>query len=416
MKKSLVATLLVAILASSMVFAGFGGDVTASFGYDIDGKTVGFNNANGPKITLTLNETAGEKKGEGSVYAEIKAKLVVKLQEVVGTEEVKDATVNAQIKDLSAKVIGDKWYVGITGVMGPANFAKSYSVNGDKDAFWDWTSAAVKTAGVEVGAFDFKAGIGFNKSYAEKGVKDNGAYFTVTTPDFKPIEGLTAQGGFTLAVQNPKFEDFQLGFGGKVGYAKDALAVNVATDMGYEVKATKGTFTAEVAADAKYDFVKLNAYFVNNVKVNKDKDIPSKATKNLLNAKLAFDFASFEVPATLSVEMIDAVNKERTLGVNVGYTIVKGLKVGLGYNTTLVEKPVWDIKGDVAYTIENIALLKAAIQYKSANKLIITASAENTTLINGATLALAYSGNEIDLKDTTASKIGKVVASCKIAF
>ena len=186
--------------------------------------------------------------------------------------------------------------------------------------------------------------------------------------------------------------------------------------MGYEVKATKGTFTAEVAADAKYDFVKLNAYFVNNVKVNKDKDIPSKATKNLLNAKLAFDFASFEVPATLSVEMIDAVNKERTLGVNVGYTIVKGLKVGLGYNTTLVEKPVWDIKGDVAYTIENIALLKAAIQYKSANKLIITASAENTTLINGATLALAYSGNKINLKDTKASTIGKVVASCKIAF
>ena len=422
MKKSLVATLLVALLASSMVFAGFGGNVTASFGWDIDGKTVGFDNNNAPEIELTLNETAGEKKGEGAVYAEIKANLVVKLSKVTGvkatTTKGDSLEVNAEIKDLSAKVIGEKWYVGITGVMKPADFAKSYHLKDGKDAYWNWELTTIKTAGIEVGAFDFKAGVGFNKSYAEKGEKDNGTYFTVITPDFKPIEGLVAQGGLTLAVKDTKFENFQFGFGGKVGYASDAVTANVATDMGYEVTATKGVFKSEVAADAKYDFVSANLYYSSDVVAKKAEDANkvSKATKNLLNAKLAADFKSFELPLNVSVEIIDAINDARNINASVGYTIIEGLKAGLTFNTTLVKNVEWGIKGNVEYTQDQFGTFKADVEYKSENTLAFTASVENTKLINGATLALAYSGNKINLKDTKASTIGKVVASCKIAF
>ena len=142
----------------------------------------------------------------------------------------------------------------------------------------------------------------------------------------------------------------------------------------------------------------------------------SKATKNLLNAKLAADFKSFELPLNVSVEIIDAINDARNINASVGYTIIEGLKAGLTFNTTLVKNVEWGIKGNVEYTQDQFGTFKADVEYKSENTLAFTASVENTKLINGATLALAYSGNKINLKDTKASTIGKVVASCKIAF
>ena len=430
MKKSLVATLLVALLASSMVFAGFGGNVTASFGWDIDNETVGFNNANAPEIELTLNETAGEKKGEGAVYAEIKAKLVVKLSKVTGVKATttKDDSleVKAEIKDLSAKVIGDKWYVGITGAMGPADFAKSYNVDGDKKDFWNWKSGAVKVSGVEVGAFGYTAGIGFNKNYILD--TEKGAFFTVKTVEYKLIEGLTAQAGATFAVQDKEFENYQLGFGGKVGYTNGALTANVATDMGVEIAPgvkEEDRFNAEIAADAKYDFVSANVYFTTlPVKGESKKALPSLAKENLLNLKAAADFASFKVPATLSVEMIDTVHKERTLGVNAGYTIMKGLKVGAEYKTNFLENIEWSLGGNVEYAMD-IATFKAGVTFGSKkvsadnthNTLGFTASAESTKLISGATLKLDYSKNNINLWDNAPKNTsGVIVASCKIAF
>ena len=72
---------------------------------------------------------------------------------------------------------------------------------------------------------------------------------------------------------------------------------------------------------------------------------------------------------------------------------------------------------DVEYTLKDVATFKTAVEYKSAKTLSITASAESKTLVNGATLKLAYSDNLINLYEgAPANTAGKVVASCKIAF
>ena len=75
MRKSLLATLLVAILASSMVFAGFSGNATVGAFYDFDTNYYGMSNGTSVNFDLALGTEDVDKKAEGDIYASIKATL-----------------------------------------------------------------------------------------------------------------------------------------------------------------------------------------------------------------------------------------------------------------------------------------------------------------------------------------------------
>ncbi len=419
MKKNLLAALLVAILASSMVFAGFSGSATAEFGWKIDDKQYGFDNIKGSKFQLTLDSLTGESKGEGEVYAGVKATLTLSTNEVKNNPEVKTnvnpATLilTAKISGWEAYVMGENWSVSLLDSMANPNFASSYTKNSDGSAKWNYNADPLQVAGLTVKVYDYAVGVGFNKNYAENNrVGKNGALLTLQTPEYTLAEGLTAQAGAGFGTQSKEFKNSQFGFGGKVAYAQGDLKASVATDMGVAVVDEKSKFDMDVAANVAYSPVSFDLYYATKVDI-----------KDRLNMKVSTtldDYVGF--PLSFSLDLQDLVHDERTLAANATAKLLeKKLGLGLTYKTTLKNPVAWSIKGEASYDF-GVAAVSGEATYTSkdsasnANTLAIKATASSEKLVNNATLALSYSDILLNFNEGQDHKAGKIVASCTVKF
>ena len=361
-----------------------------------------------------------------------------------------------------AKIGGANWYVSLKGLADVNDFAKSaidtWTAKNDADDDWGfykadydknatWKVGYAKAPGVEVGIYDFVVGIGFKAEAVQEPDLDLLAKKALTlyakTPEIAIIDGLTIQAGATYAnvdsVYNSNKGDVNaFGASAKIAYASDLLSASVATDMGYDAIAEE--FGADVAANVTYDFVGVDFYYATaaaNSGVDGDPDNTESyndgehtytynaptdykdgaKVEDLLSVQATLDLTGFNVPVGLTLTGKDLVNAQ-DLSATVDLTF-GSFKVSptVGY---VVEDEEFKAGVAVEYACDYFTA-KAETNIKTAfenDDLVWDASAsiENTTLIPGATIKLAWTDGDNLLGNRTEAEHGKILASLKLDF
>ena len=358
-----------------------------------------------------------------------------------------------------AKIGGANWYVSLKGVADVNDFAKSaidtWTAKNDYDDDWGykkadydknatWKVGYDKAPGVEFGIYDFIFGIGFKANAVQEPDLDllNKKALTLfaKTPEIAVIDGLTIQAGATYALQDAGFIDADdkeinaFGVSAKVAYTSDLLSASVATDMGYDALAEE--FGADVAANVTYDFVGVDFYYataaansgVDGGKVTLLKDYDNKIyaesdykdgakVEDLLSLQATVDLTGFNVPVGLTLTGKDLVNAQ-DLSATVDLTF-GSFKVSptVGY---VVDTELFSAGVAVEYACDYFTA-KAETNIETGfekDDLVWDASAsiENTTLIPGATIKLAWSDGDNLLGNGGEAEHGKILASLKLDF
>ena len=457
MKKT-IAILLVAIMAVGSAFATFSGSAQVGVGANFDNGDWGFI-GNETKVTFDVDLATmnAEDVSEGDIYASIKGSLGLRLvsdQDGIGTGNplAWDGNfVNGFYGTIDeAKIAGANWYVSLKGVADVNDFAKSaidtWTAKNDMDDDWHyykadydknatWKVGYDKAPGVEFGVYDFIFGVGFKANAVQEPdldmVNKKALTLFAKTPEIAVIDGLTIQAGATYALQDAGYIDAgdkeinAFGVSAKVAYASDLLSASVATDMGYDALAEE--FGADVAANVTYDFIGVDFYYATaaaNSGVDGDPDARTDyadgaKVEDLLSLQAKLDLTGFNVPVGLTLKGKDLVNTQ-DLSATVDLTF-GSFKVSptVGY---VVDTETFKAGVAAEYACDYFTA-KAETNIKTAfeNDDLVwdaTASIENTTLIPGATIKLAWTDAD-DLLNHDAdadNEYGKIMASVKIDF
>ena len=441
--KKILSIALVALLVASTAFAGFSGKAKLSLGYDTESESYGFSNGKEFSVDLDVASETAEAKGEGEVFAGVKATLSLKAADKMNVVPVDDLAIF--VKDgaadvgfgliLSLKeayVAGQDWKVSITGTQNGPDFAKSaIDVVEDygKDAFgnqpkewWNKTykakSYAVsvnKAPGVTATYKDWSVAAGFN------GGKANAADFfnyhvSAISPEVAVAEGISVKiGAVASGLKNkPVASDNYDAFGAsaQVAYAAEAFSAKVAGDFG--MKKTVGTddFKADfdVAANVAYAPVAVDVYF------------SRVSEKNYLSAQVSGAYEG--ISGKIYAQDILAESKDIFVGAGAEYT-VDAITVGAGFWMTTDSK-IMQVSGNAEYAAEKFtakagAVYGTQIDVEDSSYLWLNASVESSAIIPGATISLGYGPNtdsDTGYKTTNLlkEKYGSVTAKCVIAF
>ena len=461
MKKT-IAILLVAIMAVGSAFAAFSGSAQVGVGANFDNGDWGFiGNSTSVTFDVDLATADVESISEGDIYASVKATFGLKLmsdEDGIGTDgdpllsfgtigDVEPGQYGVGIiADITEAKIGSaNWYVSLLGLADVNDFAKSaidtwtvedeandygaFKADYDKNA--TYKVGYVKAPGVEVGIYDFVVGLGFRANADKEPDLDLLVQKSLTlyakTPEFTIMDGLTIQAGATYATEdanyvNEKTTDVNaFGVSAKVAYASDLLSASVATDMGYDIEAEK--FGADIAANLSFDFVGVDFYYAtaaaNDGTVVAGEYSDATPVEDLLSLQAKLDLTGFNVPVGLTLKGKDLVNTQ-DLSATVDLTF-GSFKVSptVGY---VVETETFKA-GVAAEYVCDYFTAKAETNIKTAfvdDDLVwdATASIENSTLIPGATIKLAWTDADDLLKNDAANDTdyGKIMASLKVEF
>ena len=447
--KKIIAISLVAILAVGSVFAAYSGSATVGVGANFDSGEYGFiGNDTNVEFNVDLATASAEAIAEGDVYASVKASLSlfvltgdggVAPGDPIFSNVTSNQNVGTALKATidEAKIAGANWYVSLLGVPGVNDFAKSaidtWTVTGTapndygvKDA--DSTKNATykvgytKAPGVEVGVYDYVIGAGFKAKAVKDPFKAADQYalsLYAKTPEYN-FDGVVAQVGASYStakagvgfIGNDKaLDESAFGASVKAGYVTDTISATVSSDLGYDIKGEK--FGVDVAANVAYDFITVDGYYANDVKVG---DAP---VKNLLSTKVVADLNSFDVPVKLTATLKDLVNKQ-DMGLKAEFSISNiSLTPSVGY---VVKTKTFTTGIEAKYAAEDFTAKGAfsvkTVDFKGTPILGASASVESTTLVPGATVKLAWSGAKdlLDAAKESEDVYGKVIASVNVAF
>ena len=456
--KKILSIALVALLVASTAFAGFSGKAKLSLGYNTETESYGFSNGQEFSVDLDVASETAEAKGEGEVFAGVKATLSLKAADITA-EDVKKANAYIFVKDgaaaeglgliLSLKeayVAGQDWKVSITGTQKGPDFAKSaidYVFDDyGKDAFgnklkvWynenykpmSYAVSVNKAPGVTATYKDWSVAAGFNggKADADTHAPDFFNYHvSAISPEVAVAEGVSVKVGAvasgiknaTTKVGNNKVYDESKNFdafgaSAQVAYATEAFSAKVAGDFG--MKKTVGTddFKADfdVAANVAYAPVAVDVYF------SRVKEV------NYLSAQVSGAYEG--ISGDIYAQNILAENKNIKIGADAEYT-VDAVTVGAGFWMTTEAKKM-EVSGNVEYAAEKFtakagAVYGTQIDVEDSSYLRLNASVESSTIIPGATISLGYGPNtNWATGDKTTNllkeKYGSVTAQCVIAF
>lgn len=464
--KKFISLLLVLALVSGAVFAGFSGNAKVELGYDLDTKEYGFVNKKSVSVDVNFLELIGEAKGEGDIYAEIKATLNFNLN--TGDEgSVKGINTLGVFADAdwSAKIIGDGWYVGILEAPRAANFAKSAidskelkQTNNDsgykrddKDYYADVRARDFfdRTSGIEIGVAGAKIGLGLIGNATENHVIDTGKkkpatnlFASVVSPDFTVADGtkvtVGASGSYYKASDSTvaATADVKTGasFSVKGAYDVDGVKASIASDLVYFAAhntAADDKFNADVALNVQVAPVALDVYYATQERYTEasDKDAASDnagkltGVDNLLSAKVVTDLKNFDVPVVVTLTGKDLINNQ-DLGLKAAVTVAEGLTItpAGGY---VINTKVWNAGADVEYKTDAFTAkvggkFSATAGTADTSRLQLSASVESSAIVPGATLALGWNDADRDQNlldgQAKAKNLGRIVASAKIAF
>lgn len=433
--KKISAVLLVLVLVGSVAFAGFTGSMTTGFGFNFDTQAYGFiTRSNAVSVDVNLLELVSAKKGEGDIYADVKATLNFNFNNadesdlnsgaavVPGAEGYSVTPLILQMSFTHAKVVAKDWYAGILAAVRAPNFATSAIdskdfVEGTNDLDFAYDDATYyadirsrdffdRTTGVEFGYKGFVVGAGLT------GDVDAGTYNvfgSVLAPAMEVADGLKLTVGAAGS-----FKNTGKGISGHVKgvYTSDELNATVGADLIYT---GANGFKADAAAKIAVDPVAVDVYFATNETYGAAEGWNNARATNLLSAKVVTKLD----PVTLTVTGKDLVNTQN-LSASAKFQASEELAVTVtgGFK---VSDSSWSGGGSLAYTAEKFTAAAGAT-YRSTGRISANASIESTKIVNGATLKLAYAGDDLtDADNNTASgydngEMGKVVASVKIAF
>ena len=498
---------------------GFGGNLdNGNFGFIDTGAKVKVDfDLSTASVDTTPTETVAE---DGtvtpapSIYAAVKGSLGVKLftgEEKVdeiedpGSELLNGAKLSVIADITEATIGGQNWSVSILEVAGAPNYAKGFQTYTVEDGYDKWgyeradftenyntELAFEKAPGITATVYGYKVGFGMLGDYDSSNwkLKDNlnmSVMFETPAYDFG-VEGLSLQAGTAYSYKTfkelnddgaPTYGDKtdlngdatdtakipaefsrtnQWNISAKAGYATDLFSVALATDMGVKL-GSDPKFDADVALDATYDFLTVNAYYGTNPVTGKtpkkvvdanndgtlDKDTDGKieygdnkydaywkeTSKDMLSAQVKVDLNSFEIPVAVTLGMNDILAKQAMtasvevtpidglkLTVNGGYTINDdGRKENVTDGKDSKENGVWrdyqmvidkdaakvgkwsaGMSGEYSFAYGKVtAGLSLEQKLNDDKNLIVGANAafENSTLIPGATLKFAWA----DAKD-----------------
>jgi hypothetical protein len=375
--KKLSIILLVLILAGGFAFAAdiaVTGSASVDVEYDLDAGTFGLVNdtyVGDISFALTLASGSGDAAGSGDVYAEIgiSAGLDVTVggidadgDGVVDAVEANDEIGSWASVDYANVVAGD-WTVGILG--SPSGFSNAVSYF-DDDADGAADEDAVAPA--------FGAGTGVTISYLDY------------------VIGVDYATDGTYAVSAVAAMDLAEGVSGSVGVAFDGAFTATGTaavaigDGNLDLAVDFAGTAVDVSATVDYAPVVLSVYYGADV-----------------NAKVAVDLD----PIALSVDVRDILTNQ-DINVSASTTVdAADISLGFGY---VVGTSAWDVSGEVAYTMDD-AVLTLGGGYTSASVLNLYASVSSTTIIDGATVSLAYAGT-----DLTGADLGAITAGVTISL
>ena len=447
--KKILSIALVALLVASTAFAGFSGEASLSLGYDTESESYGFSNGKDFSVNLDIASETAEAKGEGEVFAGVKATLSLKAADRTGANAtifVKDG-VKAEGLGLilslkEAYVAGQDWKVSITGTQNGPDFAKSaidYVFDDfGKDAFGNkleaWYNAKFKAKsyavsvnkapGITATYKDWSVAAGFNggKADARTGAPDFFNYHvSAISPEVAVAEGISVKiGAVASGVKNATKNDLYdksvnfdaFGASAQVAYAAEAFSAKVAGDFG--MKKTVGTddFKADfdVAANVAYAPVAVDVYFSRVDEVNH------------LSAQVSGAYEG--ISGKIYAKNILAEDKNVKIGAEAEYTI-DAVTVGAGFEMKTESKEM-EVSGNVEYAAEKFtakagAVYGTQIDVKDSSYLYLNASVESSAIIPGATISLGYGPNtDWGTGDITTNlldeKYGSVTAQCVIAF
>ena len=376
--KKILSIALVALLATSAVFAGLSGKAVLNLGANFDNGAWGFANSTElSKLSITWQSEDAEKVSEGELYAGIKASFKI-TSETAKASEFKgavDLTIKGSISE--AYVTDGNWSVSILGAVGAPDFANSAAIDGANNKV-SYKSAYAAAPGFKVTANGYTAALGAAGNWKAETI-DWSAY--VATPEYALAEGVKAN--FAVAAS----DNTEIAASAKVAYDADVDA-SLAADFGYSTVAK--AFDFDIAANASYDKYSLDAYYWYS-----KKNLGAKAVAKLDLATItvtAKDILGKKDLTASATKKIDAVEFTVSGGYNIG---TKAWKAGVS----------------AKYTADLYTANASVDLSNNAKNLVVKASAESNKIVAGATLKAAYTSSNLLEKG-----FGKIDTSCTIAF
>lgn len=429
MKKILSIALIAAFALTSVFAVSFTGNAALNLGYDLDTTDYGFENVNGTelKFGFELGSGNGASAGEKDLRAEIAGEFKVEFKEAKYTssgdmitiidkdgEKVINGSPVVTLKLTKANILyKDLVTVGILNAGKSVNYAASYYVNDDGDPESDVITGLNSVPGFTVKAYGVTGGFGFN------GNANDGTYSVLAhaaLDDKTVAEGLTVAAG-AAALLKDDTNTFNANV--KAAYAKDLLAASAAVDF----QVAGENVLLESAVAASYDFVKFNAYYFTKDKFeNNNLDAKLAATKTIDIVTLT---GSFEANNIFNQANAYYTAREFTPAIEASAT-VEAFTFGAKASYAIVAKKL-ATEASVKYandflTAKAALNVNTTIETEDSTQLYVSASVESKALIDGATVSLAYAphktGSTVDenLLKADTTKLGKITASCKVAF
>ena len=434
--KKFISFLIVLVVASSTLFAGFSGTVTGGFGFDLDDFNYSFINSAAGHLSFDLYGNTKVKEGRGGIYAEAKAMLTLNLEKDFSTSNPNGdnpSTVNGFTTNFRidyARLIGPGWEFGFIYVPGAPNYAKSpidYRVNADGTLqnSEGQNPFPQKAPGVYLKYHDYQAGVGLDGS-------KNGLHYTVflETPRylFNDCFMLKVGGyvdGDSRADRLPAF-----GLSTKFGYIGNGFVATAAADASLALfDGAPSQLNVDAVASVYAGLIGFDAYYATK---STDFDLDSQVL-HLLSARLTSDFDPLGIPLRLTFTMKDVLARQ-AMELSVGYSILDDLllEVSGGYtiasngrtgedftqfNETTKRIGKWSAGASVLFMDDTLCEAEAGLELSQVvgEDLALEAKVDVSTdaIVPGATFRLQWSSSDLLAE---ADNLGYMAVTCEVAF
>ncbi len=394
--KKLTIVLLALLLIGGMAFADITltGEASLALQYDLDADEFGMVNGTDTadaEFSFTLDTADASAMGDADVYAviEMSGSIDVDIDGqdldeddvILGDDETGDE-ISSSVSIDTAKIVGENWEVSILGMDDSLNMATDFQ---DRDGSDEVDSDDNVVSGA------FGTGDGASLTYEDYTVGAfyyDGAYAAYLGTSMEVADGVTVGLG--------------LGFDGaadvsaELAYDMDGTAVTVAVDTADNFADMDVSLATTLDMDGTA--VTLDGYFFNDTVAGTDLAVEAGLTLDAV--ALTVTGSTLITGWDLAVEASTDLNDEIALTVDGSFDNANA----------------WSAGASAVYTVEDYTVTLGG-GYTSAGVIDLTATIENTTLIDGATLYLGYEADDFtDVGADATDAKGVVAASVTIAL
>ena len=444
MKKGII-VLLITVLAAGMAFAAFEGSAKISLGYDFDvndGKQLwGFANGSGVskyefKFTFDTQSASVGTEHQTNIWAELEASGSAAIK---GGKDGAAYDISTSISKANIHI--DDITIGILNAGGAYSYASDYhkdtngkTINNIVGSNVNLLNPKFKADGITFDKYSTFAANGFTFEYAgfkggfgANGDKKAETYNVLAHVQTKEIDvdGFKAQAALFGYIG----EKYKAGAASvKAGYAADKLSANVAGDL-QVIKdgEADAVFSAEAAANARYDFVVLDVYMLAGAKATQAKNIKLNTGVMYddnhivkLDGRLGAEYEIKEgITVSGSVDATDVLIEKREITIEAGAeATIAPMKYEVGVSYAIYAKGLAP-SAKVTYTHEIFtayAGIDAEIGFGdevSLDALKPEIGISSKSVVENAELALTWKGADFA---KGVDKKGAITASATIKF